>query len=86
MKKYFFTNYSIIIIIKIFVLYIFGAQIMPDSNGYISESKSLFDTMPFRNYGYPIIISTMSFFFSQLGDKINCNTDNYFQYNFLLYF
>ena len=64
MKKYFFfINYSIIIFIKIFVLSIFGAQIMPDSNGYILESKTLFDTMPFRNYGYPLIISIMSFFF-----------------------
>ena len=63
MKKYFFRNYSIIFLIKILILYIFQAQLMPDSNGYIDETKTFFDSIPFRNYGYPSIIYLLSSFF-----------------------
>ncbi len=63
MKKYFFRNYSILLFFKIFIVYLFQAQLMADSNGYISESEKLFNNMPFRNYGYPLIIKILSSFF-----------------------
>ncbi len=62
MKKYFFKNYILIFFLKIITLIYFGPQLMPDSNGYIDESKDLLESLPFRNYGYPIIISILNYF------------------------
>ncbi len=62
MKKYFFKNYIFIFFIKILTLAYFGPQLMPDSSGYIDESTNLFKSLPFRNYGYPIIIYILKYF------------------------
>ena len=62
MKKYFFKNYIFIFFIKILTLAYFGPQLMPDSSGYVDESTNLFKSLPFRNYGYPIIIYILKYF------------------------